>query len=246
MEKVIIFYHIFLYEGVNTIVDEQLRKLYNSDLYKNATIKIFINDIYNGYYSLSDENMNLMKIITDDINYHKEHYFEIYTHIKMFESSLITKGYYLYMHTKGVTRINHKDEIHSQGLYSYKNVNNWRNLMEHFCIEKWRDCILRIPNYDLVGCNYIPNNVLPGIPAHYSGGFWWAKSDFIKKLPNPNDFINDKIDRFQAEFWIGRIKHKALCLFPIPKPIVEKHNRCFIFTPENEYTNNIIEQEFFN
>jgi hypothetical protein len=243
MEKIIVFYHIFLCEDVSKIVREQVSKIKKTDLYRNAEIRIFINDVYDGQYKIDDDVMDSMKQIATSIKIYSENWFEIYTHIQMYNTSLVEDGYFLYMHTKGVTRINHKDEYHSQGLYSYKNVENWRHIMEHFCIENWRHCVDKIKNYDLVGCNYIPQFSL-WTPPHYSGGFWWANSNFLKRLPDPKSYITNEIDRFQAEFWIGRIPHKALCLYPIPKPVPEKHNRCFVYTPTEDYENNIIEQEF--
>lgn len=241
MEKIIVFYHIFLCDNVSKIVRDQLDKIEKSDLHNHSEIRIFINDIYDGKFMLDDDVFEKMQRLTLNINFFNENWYEIYTHIKMFESAKYDDGFYLYMHTKGVTRLGHVD----QGLYSYKNVENWRHIMEHFCIENWQHCVKRLSNYDLVGCNYIPQNSM-SVPAHYSGGFWWTSSNFLKKLPNPLNYITNNIDRFQAEFWIGRITHKALCLYPIPKPIPERHNRCYIYTPLEEYSNNFIEQEFLN
>jgi hypothetical protein len=240
--KLNVFYHIFLSEDANKLIEEQLQKLYSSGIYEHSTIYIYINDIYGGKYTISEENTILMNKISNNINYYTNHYYEIYTQAKLYELSKKEDACYLYMHTKGVTRINHKDE----GKYSYRNVKNWRNIMEHFCIDHWQECIKQLETNDLVGCNYFPKNSLPGVPAHYSGGFWWSKSSFINRLPDPNRYLIGNIDRFHAEFWIGRIQHTAMCLYPIPHPIPENHNRCFIYTDESEYINKIQHNQYIN
>lgn len=92
-----------------------------------------------------------------------------------------------------------------------------------------------------------PNRL--GVPAHYSGGFWWSKSDFIKKLPNPQIFLNsNNVDRFNAEFWLGRIYHKALCLYEIPKYVENGYSqhRAFIYTDKSIYENNLIKNTYIN
>jgi hypothetical protein len=36
---------------------------------------------------------------------------------------------------------------------------------------------------------------------HYSGNFWWARSDYITKLPHPKTF---NYNRYCAEAWLGQ------------------------------------------
>jgi hypothetical protein len=72
----------------------------------------------------------------------------------------------LYLHTKGVTRIN-------------VNVDDWVKYMIHFNVHKYKTCMeyLTTHEYDTVGVN------LSTTPStHYSGNFWWAKSSYLKKL----------------------------------------------------------------
>ena len=240
MGKIVIFYHVFICDNVSKIIRDQLIKIEESGILNNSELRIFINDIYNGVIKIEDDVLKHMYRLTDNVNFHSENWYEIYTHIKMFESAKNENGFYLYMHTKGASRINHCDD----GSYSYKNVENWRHIMEHFCVTNWRHCVYKLSKYDLVGCNYIPQNSMQ-VPAHYSGNFWWATTNFLKKLPDPSTYITSDINRFLAEFWIGTIPHKALCLYPIPKPIPERHNRCFAYTEKSDYYN-FIEQEFEN
>jgi hypothetical protein len=245
MSKLNIFYHIYLYDKIDTIVSDQLNKLINSELILNSNLYVVIIDNYNGKYKMNDINLNLIKKYAKEIYEYNINYYELKTLDLMYDKvcSDISDEYYLYIHTKGVTRIN--DNKDNNVGYSYKNVENWRNIMEHFNIEQWRTCIENLKLYDLVGCNYFPINYIPGIPAHYSGNFWWSKTSYIKKLPKLN--INNNLtesNRFNAEFWIGQIKHKALCLFPIPNNPYK--NRNYYYTDKKEYVNNIIKTEYKN
>jgi len=226
-----IFYHIFLSDKINDIISDQLSKLENSGLLKESELYVNIIDIYNNQYPINDFNYNIIKTYAKDINMDTNNYYEKMTLHRLYKHALTHDGYYLYFHTKGISRINDA----TNGNYSYKNVENWRHIMDHFNIEHWKDCEEGLKEgYDLVGCNY---NGDWGTP-HYSGNFWWANSEFIKKLPDP---ILNPLDRMSCEMWISKIKHKALCLYPLPK---ENHNRCYVYTPKEEYFNNIIKTEF--
>lgn len=93
----------------------------------------------------------------------------------------------LYFHTKGVTK------------YS-KKTTDWRNMMNYFCIEKWRNCVKLLNTYDAVGCNlqdYDDDGVLR---PHFSGNFWWANAKYINTLDY--SWLNSS-NRFAREFWIG-------------------------------------------
>lgn len=80
----------------------------------------------------------------------------------------------LYIHTKGVSKPNNP------------NVQEWRRLMEYFLIDKYKECLDKLE--DVVGCclNDDGNNEKIGNESHklhFSGNFWWAKTEYIRKLP---------------------------------------------------------------
>lgn len=246
MKKINVFYHIYLCDGVDKIINEQLDKLYflkneidNIDFFINMTPE------YNKNF-LNDLLLNRIYELTKNVTYCKENYYELPTLSLLYHHAKKTDNeFYLYFHTKGASRMHHVDSIDNFRNYSYRNVENWRKIMEHFCIDNWKICVEKLENNDLVGCNYIRQNIL-GVLAHYSGNFWWSKSEFIKKLSDPKNHININTDRFSAEWWIGEIPHEAICLFPVPEPIHDMHNRCFTFTNEEDYKNKIIEQKFLS
>ena len=100
----------------------------------------------------------------------------------------------LYLHTKGVT-------------LESKPINDWRQYMLYFLVEKYEKCFDVLKNNDTCGVD------LRKDPAnHYSGNFWWAKSNYIKTLIEFNDMIVILSERHKAEFWIcsGNGNHYSL------------------------------------
>jgi hypothetical protein len=93
----------------------------------------------------------------------------------------------LYLHTKGISYdINDPDG-------KRKNIDDWRNMMLFFMVERGSQCIRLLEDYDTAGCNYLTTP-----EHHYSGNFWWATSNYINLLkPIQNVHV-----RHAAEFWI--------------------------------------------
>jgi hypothetical protein len=104
-------------------------------------------------------------------------------------------GYVLYLHSKGVTRPTNA------------NMSDWKNLMEYFLIEKYESCLEALKNNDVCGVNFLSGTTKP----HFSGNFWWATTEHIKKLKNIKPDIND---RLYCEFWVldtdKKVKHKEM------------------------------------
>lgn len=94
---------------------------------------------------------------------------------------------YLYLHSKGVSRPGNE------------NVQAWIDYMEYFVIEKWKDCISSLENFDTCGVNLQP---LP--MKHYSGNFWWATTNYLKRIkrfdPQNSSYIKDP--RVYCELWL--------------------------------------------
>lgn len=85
--------------------------------------------------------------------------------------------------------------LHSKGVLGTSNHQNyWRDYMMNYNVNMWKVCVnLLNNNYNTVGVNLLYN-------PHYSGNFWWGRSDYIKKL----DYIdkNNIRNRLMAEFKI--------------------------------------------
>ena len=103
----------------------------------------------------------------------------------------------LYFHTKGV----------SKGTLT---VNAWRLMMEYFVIDKWRECVEKLNEYDCVGSNLSPvgetlwsnGSITKPVEGTYNftGTFWWANAKHIQTLNDDLLYSDYRIDR---ELWIG-------------------------------------------
>jgi hypothetical protein len=87
----------------------------------------------------------------------------------------------LYVHSKGVTH---------NGMNP--NVKDWVNLLLHFNVHRYDECLEQLKTSDTVGVNL---RRTPEI--HYSGNFWWSKSSYIKTLDRCVDHSYNA-----PEFWI--------------------------------------------
>jgi len=123
----------------------------------------------------------------------------------------------LYIHTKGVYR---------GGPFS----EDWRRMMLYFCVEKWQNALSKFedPSCLAVGCNlknkrpvrrYSEHfkahgfDILKSPPMwHYSGNFWWVRSEAICRLPDPDSQEARRIltwkgikTNLAAERWVGEL-----------------------------------------
>ena len=123
----------------------------------------------------------------------------------------------LYLHTKGVYRGSPLSD-------------DWRQMMLYFCVERWRETLTLFddPGCWAVGCNlknkrparrYSQHfkshglDILKAPPMlHYSGNFWWARSEAICRLPDPESQEARRIltwkgikTNLAAERWIGEL-----------------------------------------
>ncbi len=102
-------------------------------------------------------------------------------------------GNVYYLHTKGVS--------HSR---VQQHVQYWRQLMLDQVVRNHAECTRLLLDHDAVGTNWRGN--------HYSGNFWWARSDHVRRLPDirvlrsaPRWITFDPTlnVRLQCEFWLG-------------------------------------------
>jgi GR25 family glycosyltransferase involved in LPS biosynthesis len=87
----------------------------------------------------------------------------------------------LYIHTKGISYNE-----------TFQQINDWRNYMLYFLVEKHNICMDMLDRYDCVGCNY-QEAPFP----HFSGNFWWARSSYINGL---NKITSN--ERHDCEWWL--------------------------------------------
>ena len=71
--------------------------------------------------------------------------------------------------------------FHGKGLSHPGNlaVRDWRRVLEYFCVEQWRGAVAELEaGTDIAGVNWEEHP-----HPHFSGNFWWARSEYILSLP---------------------------------------------------------------
>jgi hypothetical protein len=210
MEKKIYgFYLVVTINDWREVFLEQINSIINSDLFKK-TDKLFIR-----VYHIQNDDLIFVKNKVEDysnveVSHTQVNEFE-FGILGMIQDLSINENFYCYyLHTKGVsiTKDNMFKYHKSTDLTVLKNnIESWRRYMEYFLIDKFQDNIGNLSiGYDACGVQYTTNPV-----QHFSGNFWWSKSEYIKTLPKIISI--DKTKRHNAEYWIGRGNGKLISLY---------------------------------
>ena len=117
--------------------------------------------------------------------------------------------YILYLHSKGVSDRHQTNKMK-------KNILSWTNYLLYFNINYFEFIYNNLEIFDVIGVQLHGNNSNnyyknfcgiedliskegycgPSWPYHFSGNFWWSKSEYIKNIRNPEEKYP------AAEFWI--------------------------------------------
>ncbi len=123
----------------------------------------------------------------------------------------------LYIHTKGCSHRGRR----------FQNVWMWRKLMEHFLIVDHEKCINLLEQNDAIGCLLVdagkPIRILDEKHNfHFSGNFWWSKTDYISTLPRLPDVDMSKNKNYWiCERWI--LYHYPNMKINIPYSSIHTH-----------------------
>lgn len=187
--KIAIFYHTFQSGMSAFIYQQQIHRLYSSGLIEAAD---YIHIGVNG----DQEMFNAPE--KAKIVYNTNWKEETETLVSLKEFAYQNPDYkILYFHMKGASK---------ETLVA----NAWRLMMEYFVIDKWKECIEYLNDYDVVGSNLKytgPTTWSDGtitteranIP-HFVGNFWWTNAYYIQTLNDEYLNSNYRLDR---ETWIG-------------------------------------------
>ena len=168
MNPIHIFYHIGAMNHYREVVAEQINLLDESNLLSNATLHVGKVGLGEFKDLLPSDKVEIMFDL-DNINLGEGPTLNELQHFCNRSHELVN---ILYMHTKGVSDDNSKEPRLTA-------TRDWRHMMEYFCISYWRQCIQKLEDgFNAVGCNWYTQPW-----PHFSGGFWWATSDTIKRLP---------------------------------------------------------------
>lgn len=188
MTTIKIFFHVATINNYQEIVDELLDKIFFSGLYNK------IEKLYLGVVGDKSVNHNFKKIVKFKDNDIKKG--EFFTLNCLYNQAINDPLFNaLYIHTKGVT------------FPENECIKDWRKYMAYFNIQQYKMCLESLKTYDTCGVDFVDTPV-----KHYSGNFWWARSDYIARLKPLESLPIILTPRHKAEFWIGsgQGNHKSL------------------------------------
>lgn len=178
-----VFYHLFIppderFRMWTWWVDEQLGLVKRSRLHEVATINVaitlpkFFRTKEGFFYEEVSEYLSLRYPFVNVISMRdtgEPNIFEGHTLMYLYDYCQTQDGVVCYFHSKGYT---------SQSA----RVSCWRQILNHYCIERWPSAVKALDQADVVGIKDKP------CPDHMvSGNFWWATTSFIRTRPNPLD-----------------------------------------------------------
>ena len=177
-KDIAVIYYAYLVGDWEALVKEQLRRLRASGLYDAAKVIWIISCGGHAAGKL------LSNMVDPDIRVHFAHSIanaaEYPPCAKAKELADSGDWNILYFHTKGVANTWLKQGSLEVSARKVIGKRGWRHFMEHFLIDKWRDCVAKLDSgdYDMVAAHY-GNDHWP------HGNFWWATSDWLKQCPPP-------------------------------------------------------------
>lgn len=183
----VVFMHIATLNNYKDLVNDVVSKI-NSDLIDHVdnVFLCYVGSAPTIDYGNKYNNLHLSTSLND-------FEFPTLTYLRNFCNTMSANV--LYIHTKGISTPDNKC------------IEDWRNYMLYFVVEKFAICLDALKTHDSCGVDLRDDPVL-----HYSGNFWWSKSSYIKTLPVFSDMPVVLSERHKAEFWIcsGGGSHKSL------------------------------------
>jgi len=222
MDKIVIFLHVAAINNYQEIFEEIVGEIIESELVEYLDfLKICV--VGSGDLIIP-ENKNIIVDFdptalvdtTRSFNYGE---FYTLTKLKEYVNGLKENVKILYCHLRGVTSPNNDC------------ISTWRKYLIHHNVTKFSACLKALENYDACGVDLITDDAWP-YANHFSGNFWWANSNYLKKLPQISDIDNPSSHqkatlRHNAEFWIGMSNGNFKSLFNSNIDICYRHvNKC--------------------
>lgn len=192
MEKLEVFYHIACFNNWLGVFKEQMELLRFVNLkWINCCVIGSLLEAQMVQDLASDGHDIFMRILSvNHEGWENPTLFEIWKHAQRSNEAV------LYFHSKGVSQPDDKHKPY------------WRQLMQKHVIAQWRRNLEYLNGVDAVGVNWTDNPMFP----HFSGNFWMARCDWLRKLPDPREYITKHKEltvggwpweRMSGEMWLG-------------------------------------------
>jgi len=194
----LIIYHIYCIGNYIEIVTQQLNRLKTSGLYDWCD-KLEITCI-----NTSDDFDTIEELIKDldkvTLNKFINNRYEYEGINKVWEYSQNYKGKVFYFHTKGVSNTYTTTQNIQESLCKKQGIAWWKEAMEYFLIDNYKECIQKLDEYDQCG--------LTNINGWWWGNFWWSNLSWPKSNEKP------KIgDRWSFEAWLNNCRRPLIYEF---------------------------------
>jgi hypothetical protein len=185
-----VVYYVYCVGNWKAVVTEQLNRLRISELYDSAdALYLIATDsakLNREALSACIENHPKIKL-----EYGTENSYEYPGIKKVYDIGKENKdAKILYFHAKGVSNTYKSLSTGEQSAEKVKNILAWRKCLEYFMIDKWRECIDKLNEFDNVGVSCTN--------GWFYGNFWWTKSSHIEKTQPPI-----KTSRWYYEAWLN-------------------------------------------
>lgn len=190
-------------------VDQQLRRLYVSQLAAHAELNCVIHGAYHEDVAelvTRYGSWNIIENRADD----PEGMRELRTLRHLYHNTRPDDAV-LFMHTKGIGYATGESRIHGITLpRNLRAINSWRYALEYFCIDRWQERLAALQSgVDTDGAFL---NLDPY--WNYCGNFWWARGWHIRSLPEPTGLLGIS-SKDAARAWLFYNKHNHMSRFHV-------------------------------
>ena len=187
---VYVVYHCFLINDWYTLINSQLFILKASGLLDKAKqVYCMVCDPLNQRSNFDFKDRYGDKLV---IEYIDNNNYEFPALKKVYDLANKEVSNILYFHTKGISNNYTVFGSDAKNDLKIKSINDWKDYLTYFCIEKWQENIVRLDYHDMVGATCNGN--------WWWGNFWWATSDYIKTHNPPPEHG----PRWDAEAWVNK------------------------------------------
>ena len=201
-------YHIMLGHGWQSLAQAQFRSLKSSGLL-DASNKLFVSCITTEHGNEQDLkavlNSQKVEIISSTDN-QKRYEYPALEFIKQLCDS--EDCFVYYFHSKGISyqAIDSSDRLFRSFC---RKIVAWREMLEYFIFNKWHVAVnVLATEYDTYSAYRWP----PRNYTMYSGNFWWATAEHIRRLSAFNTSVIES-NRFYSEVWLFEKKHRQFSAF---------------------------------
>lgn len=185
------FMHIYQINNWEEIVEEQIQRMKNSGLWNE------MKTLYIGFLG-KEKIRKFSDKVTVLYHLDKPKVYDLVILSFLQQLSFCFDGQVFSIHAKGITH------------YPKKRFTDWRKMLEHFTLDRYDVCLRELETCDVAGVNWHLGNGFMGaaprhadghdVTPHFSASFWWANTDYIRKLPR----IHVNYNKYESEFWMGK------------------------------------------